>query len=251
MIEEPFHIENPPIVEAVIDIDCDLPPTFDLRAAQQTICETFKDSYPQTREQVLSETQMRQERDAPPQVQMGRQALHAVQLIQEDGKQLVQFRENGFSFNRLAPYNGLDVYLGEIERTWNLFQKLANPVKIRKVALRTINRILLPVEENGINLEEYIKTSPRLPTNCDLIFVGFLNHHKAVDPHSENQVDIILTAQPVKTNELPIILDINAFREVSLDYGDWAEILSLMGALRDLKNNVFRNTLTEKCLNLF
>ena len=104
MPEEPFHIENPPIVETVLDIDCDFPPNFDLRAAQGDIRDAMREQYPKHREQMLHQTQIRQERDASPQVQLEHQTLNAVQLLKEDEKQLVQFRANGYSFNRLAPY---------------------------------------------------------------------------------------------------------------------------------------------------
>jgi uncharacterized protein (TIGR04255 family) len=251
MPEEPFHIPNPPIVEAVLDIDCDFPPNFDLRAAQPAIREAMRQEYPKHREQMLHQTQIRQEKDAPLQVQMEQQALNAVQLLKEDEKQLVQFRANGYSFNRLAPYEGLDVYFGEIERTWQIFKDITHPVLIRKVGLRTINRILLPIINEGVSIEDYFETSPRLPDKCGLAFAGFFQQHKAVDPRTQNQVDIILMAQPAEREKLPIILDINAFKEWPIPPEAWEGILEHIRSLRDLKNNVFRNTLTEKCMNLF
>ena len=72
----------------------------------------------------------------------------------------MQVRAQGFSFNRLAPYSGLDDYLPEIERTWSLYVDLASPVQIRAIRLRYINRILLPLAANTVDLDEYLKIGP-------------------------------------------------------------------------------------------
>jgi uncharacterized protein (TIGR04255 family) len=251
MPEESFHIENPPIVEVVLDIDCDFQPNFELRAAQSAILEAFKTEYPQHDERMLHETQIRQEKGAPPKVQLGRNALHSIQLFQEDRKQLVQFRENGYSFNRLAPYECLNTYLPEIERTWGVFNEIVRPVAVRRIALRTINRMLLPLKDGGIKLEDYFKTAPKLPPECALQFTGFLNQHMAVDPRTGYRVDIVLTTQNQEQNHLPVIFDINAFAAISSAISTWKHISDVVYDLRVLKNSVFYHTLTEKCLNLY
>jgi hypothetical protein len=46
---------NPPIVEAVVDIDCDLPPGFDLAALEATSRTALQDQYPKFRTQVTQE----------------------------------------------------------------------------------------------------------------------------------------------------------------------------------------------------
>lgn len=110
-----------------------------------------------------------------------RGALAAYQFVQSDGKQLVQVRAQGFSFNRLAPYTGFDDMLAEVERTWHLYVKIASPVQIRVIRLRYINRILLPLVEGRVELDEYLKVGPKLPDEDRLAFSGFLNQHLAIE----------------------------------------------------------------------
>jgi uncharacterized protein (TIGR04255 family) len=117
--------------------------------------------------------------------------------------------------------------------------------------LRYINRILLPLTTEGVKLEEYLKICPRLPDEEKLHFVGFFNQHTAIETDTGNQVNIILAAQAPEGNWLPVIFDIAAASAGRLEPGNWAEISGKIQSLRGLKNRVFRNTLTEKCIILF
>ena len=124
-----------PIIEAVLDIDCDLPPAFDLAALETSSRERFRDQYPKLRKLFMQEHTIQAKPDALPTMSV-RHATQSLQFLHEDERQLVQVRAQGFSFNRLAPYTSLDSYLPEIERTWRLFVSIAAPVQIRTVRLR-------------------------------------------------------------------------------------------------------------------
>ena len=102
-----------------------------------------------------------------------------------------------------------------------------------------------------VKLEEYLKTAPQVPEGAGLKLVGFLNQHLAVEIDTGNQVNIVLAAQPPESGVLPVIFDNTA---ASLELGepqDWPWIREKIQSLRILKNRVFRETLTESCLNLF
>ena len=250
MSETTFRLSNAPIVEAVIEIRCDMGPTFDLPALEAAARDLFRDQYPKLRHQFIEEHRFEKQGDEPPRVSAQR-GLQAFQFLHDDEKQLVQIRTHGFSFNRLAPYSSLDDYLPEIERTWALFVQLAKPVQIQQIRLRYINRILLPMTNGQVEFTDFLKVSPRLPEEDKLHFVGFLNQHAAVDVETRNQVNIITTMQPGVNELLPLIFDIEVVHVGTAVPGDWAWIRSQIDSLRSLKNRVFKNTLTDKCLNLF
>ncbi len=239
-----------PIVEAVVDIDCDMPPAMDLAALENQARDLFRDRYPKFRGQLIQQHQFKQEIGAAPEMSI-RQSLHALQFLHDDEKQLVQVRGLGFSFNRLAPYSSLDDYLPEIERAWGLFVSFASPVQIRAVRLRYINRILLPLTNGRVELDEYLKLSPRLPDEKRLTFAGFLNQHAVVEAVTGNQANIVLTTQPQVVDQLPLIFDIEATSAGNAEPGDWPWIEAKIQSLRSLKNHIFVNALTDKCLKLF
>ncbi len=189
--------------------------------------------------------------DTTPEMQVN-QGLGAMQFLTDDGKQLVQFRPNGYSFNRLAPYGSLDDYLPEIEETWGMFQDLAKPVLMRKIGMRMINRILLPMTDGKLKFEDYLRVPPRLPeTGSPLSFLGFLDQHMVIDPDTGNRANIVKTTEVPEDGGLPLILDIDVFHLFKTIPGEWSEIQGRLESLRDLKNRIFRNALTQQCLNLF
>lgn len=250
MNEPQLNLSSPPIIEAVVDIDCDMPPNVDIDTLDVAAGAALADQYPTSRRRMLSEHQISAAPDQPVNV-TSRHGLQALQYFSPDEKQLVQFRPAGFSFNRLAPYSTLDDYLQEIERTWRLFIDIAKPVLTRTVRLRYINRIQLPMTERRVELNEYLKLSPRLADEERLNFAGFFNQHSVLEPATGNQVNIVFATQPPADDHLPIIFDIEAFNHVAAEPWDWETISGRIHSLRSVKNLVFANSLTDKCLNLF
>ena len=246
----PLNFSHPPIVEAVLDIDCDQPPGRPLEQIESAARDCYSDRYPQVRSQIVQEHQFEIKGGEPP-VMSARSALAAFQFLQADEKQLVQIRALGFSFNRLAPYTGFDELLAEVERTWRLYVKIASPVQVRVIRLRYINRILLPLTDGRVDLDEYLKVGPKLPDEERLAFGGFLNQQVAIEKGTGHQAVTVLTTQPVEGDKLPLIFDNSVTASEPREPTDWPSILQNIQSLRDLKNHIFERTLTAKCLNLF
>lgn len=246
-----FQLDRAPIIEAVLDIDCDLPPALDWDALQASAHEALRSRYPQVRQQFVQNHILTAGGDAAPVLQFN-EGLAAVQFLTEDERQLVQFRTNGFSFNRLAPYTTLDDYLPEIESAWLTFRDLVGPVMVRKIGFRMINRILLPLNEGRLNFSQYFETAPHLPvTGLKLAILGFLDQQTALDEDSGNLVNIVKTSQLPEGEMLPVILDIDAHYPWLIPPPEWEDLLPRIESLRNLKNRVFQHTLTPQCLNLF
>jgi uncharacterized protein (TIGR04255 family) len=187
-------LKNAPIVEAVLEIVCDMPPDLDIAALQERAQEAFRPQYPKVRTVLMREHHI--ETKALTQSRYGvKHRVQGVQLVQDDEKQLVQVKTGGFSFHRLAPYSTLDDYLGEMERTWRLFVQLSSPVQVRLVQLRSINRLLLPMSSGQLALDEYLKTCSRLPDEDRFGLLGFLNQHEAVEKETGNRMNIVMASQ--------------------------------------------------------
>ena len=242
---------NPPIVESIFDIECDFHPGFQLSGFQEEAAQLFKDTYSKARKVMFQTHQFKYGKDSPPQQTVMEGGIQALQHFTEDEKQLVQIRNSGYSFNRLAPYTSLDDYLPEIEKTWGLFVELVNPIQIRAIRLRYINRILLPLESGGVQLDSYLKMAPQLPEEDSFSLTGFLNQYQAEDLETGSQVNIVLTAQPKEGNILPVIFDSTVLAPTQSRPDDWESIKGKILVLRELKNRIFLKALTQKCLDLF
>ncbi len=250
MSEPEFNFPKAPIVEAVLDIECDMPPGLKIASLEGAARDRFRDRYPKFRAQFLQEHTIETKPDHPPQMSV-RRDVQGFQFLQEDEKQLVQVRTLGFSFNRLAPYGSLDDYLPEIERAWRLFIELASPAQIRVIRLRYINRIPLPLTAGRVQLDDYLEVAPHLPDEKALTFTGFLNQHSAIETETGHQVNLVLTTQLPDGEKLPLIFDNCVVAVENGDPENWTWILTKIQALRALKNRIFKNTLTKKCQNLF
>jgi uncharacterized protein (TIGR04255 family) len=246
-----------PIIEAVVDIDCDLPADVDLADMEAEVRERFSERYPGFRRIFRPNGHQLVSAGAPPQLDV-RAATDAFQLLSDDEPQLVQVRRGGYSFNRFRPYKDLDDYLPEIERTWKIFVDLLSPVAIRRIGLRFINQIdLPPVEEIG-DLADYLNLGSRPPEHLSLKFTSVLNEYSAVEDRTENEVKVrfVIREQDVpppwrREMPVPVILDIVGSQRGSVDRLVWENIQPTIQSLRRMDNAIFRSSLTERCLNLF
>lgn len=253
------RLKNPPIIEAVIDVDCDPPLGFDLAALEGVARARFGDRYPKFGTQVIPLPVAEANVGAPPHISF-QSALQALQFRQEDEKQLVQIRLQGFSFNRLAPYSSLDDYLPEIERTWRLYVDLVAPVQMRAIRLRYINRIVLPMVANTIDFDEFLKIGRGFPDQDKLVFSGLFIQQTAIEKDTGAEVNLVLRGQTPKVETLAVnpkvetlevILDITVAAAVRSEETDWANMQPVVASLRRLKNRIFAGTLTIKCMELF
>lgn len=249
-VERGLKLVNAPIVEAVLDVDCDMRSDFDLSMVEAGARDAYCSLYPKLQIRRFQEHLIQQDTNANPRYST-RDGLEAFMFLDETQKQIVQVRNQGFSFNRLAPYARLDDYLEEMERTWSLFVPIVQPLRVRAVKLRYINRMSLPLVGDKVDLDEYLKLGPRVPEDDKLSLVNFMSRNVAVDAETGHQVTIVLTSQPVDHGMLPVIFDITVADVTPDDSLAWGHIQSKVQSLRDLKNYVFERTLTERCLELF
>lgn len=243
-------LRHPPIVEAVVDTECDLPSGRDLPALEGPARKAFQDSYPELKKQVIHEQEIRAKADAEPEVSL-RHGLSAYQFVQAGARQLVQVRRLGFSFNRLAPYSSLDEYLPEIKRCWTLYRSFAAPTRVRLVRLRYINRVLLPMTQGEIDLGRYFRSAPRMPSIEGLALGGFVHQYAVEEKLTGNRANLILASQRLEGNSLPIILDNGVEAAESGEPEDWSWMLGVINQLRVLKNDIFFGSVTAECLKLF
>jgi uncharacterized protein (TIGR04255 family) len=251
MSDTALKLANAPIIEAVLDIDCDMPPGQQFASLQSPAHDAFRQEYPKFRTAFVQTHQIETKADQPPQMSV-KHAIQAFQFLNNDERQIVQLRTQGFSFNRLLPYTSLDDYLPKIEHAWKLFVSIASPVQIRTVRLRYINRIMLPLAANeSVELDHYLKIGPRVPDEKKFTLLGFLDQQSFLDVTTGNRANIILTGQPIENDKGSIIFDITAESLLKTEPENWPWLLAQIQSLRVLKNHIFINTLTEQCLKLF
>jgi len=164
-------------------------------------------------------------------------------------KKIVQARMDGFTFNKLKPYESWDSFRSEAHKLWDIYFRITNPVKITRIALRYINRIEIPLPIK--DFKEYILTTPeiapKLPQALDHFFM------QLVVPNPDIPATAIITqtiGKPTQNQILPLILDIDVSLKTSY-VDNKSEMWDEFEKLRIFKNDIFFDSTTDKAKELF
>lgn len=237
---------NAPIVEAVLDINVKLPGEITLESLEAQH-EHMKDRFPEVSEriQVSGGSKLG---PSPSALKSEKTILGYLFRSPQEAK-LVQHRLDGFSFNKLKPYMDWDSFKSEAQELWQSYRSYNNPAKITRIALRYINsiEIPLPIKE----LTEYLLTSPVTVPNMAQKITRFLTRIESENERIPAYAVITQTiGDPTEMKKLPLILDIDVFH--GSDYTtNMDAIWDVFEELRDYKNEIFFNSISEKTKELF
>jgi uncharacterized protein (TIGR04255 family) len=239
-------LRNPPITEAVIDLFAKLPSNIDL-ARLLAAHEAVKGDYPEVQKRFFFEGQF-QVKDDKGSFLPRQQGQDGHLFKSPNGKQVFQARLDGFSFNRLKPYETWEKTRDEAKRLWAVYAKHACPEFVTRVALRFINQIplTLPVADFGAYLTAPVPLPEGISTTA-----GFLTRVAVLDSKSTASATITQVFDPAPgATTGRLILDIEAAcnpkSPLTADEA-WATLESM----RDFKNQCFFGSLTEKALEPF
>ena len=245
---EPEHFPNAPIVEALLDIAVVLPETVDqekLASFQERLGKRYPNK--QVRHSWSAEVQLRP--GALPETR-GTATGVGYLFTSQDGKQVVQVRKDGFSFSRLKPYEKWDLFSQEARGLWSQYVSTLKPTKVIRAALRFINRIELPLP--FADFKEYLLTTPEIAPGLPQSLSSFF--FRVVIPDERAKALAIITETieeaEVTKGKLPVIFDIDVFRTGSFPT-DAEKLWPMFAELRELKDRIFFESLTDKAKDLF
>jgi len=251
MTENYITFPNPPITEALIDIRVDLPKEITLDNLI-LFYDEVKERFPLKEEKVHWRTGFKVAAGDVPQISEHVAGVGGYLFRSSDKTKVVQSRLDGFTFNKLKPYEDWETFCDEARELWIKFLKIARPKNTTRLALRYINQIDIPLPFN--DFDEYILTIPEIAPGLPSALSEFLM--KLVIPNDEikSKAVILETMKNVEIRNgqkvLPLVFDIDVFRLISLDPNS-EEIWNIMGILRNFKNDIFFKSLTEKAKELF
>jgi uncharacterized protein (TIGR04255 family) len=238
-----------PITEALFDFRVELPPAFDPQAFAQLQPE-LRDAYPTMEVQNRIEGRFALDPATPaggtPVVlpQQTRASLNGYLFRSSDNLTVAQFRRDGFTLNRLAPYTGWEALVPEVLRLWGLYRAIGRPSTIVRLAVRYLNRLTFPLA--GAHLPAILVAPPPLPAGVTTSLEAFLTRVVIYNEELAASAIISQSSEPSpEEDDAVIILDIDAFRmpEGGVPFN---EVPAALEALRALKNRAFFGSLTEQ-----
>jgi uncharacterized protein (TIGR04255 family) len=165
----------------------------------------------------------------------------------KDGRHIAQATTDEFLFSRLHPYTSWKEFKSEAQRIWEPYRDLVSPVSIKRVGLRFINRLSFP---NPCDYDNYLKSPPVVPEGLPQSVSGFLTQVMMEDPQNKVSSALIQVSHPsVDPDFSEVILDISSSKQGDFDL-DEKKIWSMFDLLRDTKNCIFFNSITEKTLKM-
>lgn len=238
-------LRNAPIVEAVIDIGVAQRKDFEMELLKQAY-PSIIGNYPIQREQRFFEShfQHRVGTDAP-KVETSDGGVAGYQYITKDQKQLMQFKREGFSFNRLKPYSDWKSVKLSASSGWKIYNNIAQPLTLTRLALRYINKLTFDLSTESVH--DYMILPIALPPEFQQSTVDTFVYRTTINCRDNNLKAHYTLAREktVQANEFSVIVDIDVFKELGEDVDD-ERVFEQLDTLRQLKNDLFFKTLTDK-----
>ena len=85
------------------------------------IYDSLKESYPNKRERISWHTGIQFKSEVIPEVQPAQGGPDGYLLSSLDGRQIVQARLDGYTFNKLKPYDRWETFREEAKRIWQTY----------------------------------------------------------------------------------------------------------------------------------
>jgi len=244
----PEIFPNPPITEALIDIRVQLPNDVSLTDLGK-LHDKIKGSYPDKKARKKWEGTLELKNEQEPHVKTAHFEIDGYHFKSPDGKQVVQYRLDGFTFSRLRPYTKWEDLFSEARKLWDVYRTNTNPVLVSRLAVRYINSIEIPSKE--FDYDDYLTAAPKIPSGLPQLLKEFFS--RIVVPFPDRGANAIIIQTP-SLKEDPVksamILDIDVFAQVSLSPED-AKVYDILGVLREIKNEIFFGSVSEKTKELF
>ncbi len=245
MIAQPAY-KRPPITEAVIDVVVE-------GQASEGLVEKASDAlrsrYPGVQKLVAQQWTV----TAGPGAGPAHLTVHPASFRRatQDQTEIVIVAPNRVSVAQLPDYPGWETFSERFRRDWTTIKKVLGYRKIIRLGVRYINRIDVPLNDNGsFNIDDYLAIAVQAPVELHPFYAYGLQAQFGL-PSIDGAIVINsgVIPSPVPRHE-SLLLDLDLFREHDLPQRD-EELFALLDSFRVEKNRVFELAITPKARELF
>jgi uncharacterized protein (TIGR04255 family) len=255
----PRKLRNPPIVEAIIQINAAVTVPWE----EASVVAALKAAVPELPKVEVMKIAVMETTfnpfpipDSDAQTPAGWTPLasgfNSVRMRSEDEKWIAIFGRDFMSLSRLRPYRGWEQLCEMALRLWKVHATIGRPETLNRIACRYINRIEVPIDD--LNISDYLRDFGGVPAGFHS--TGFMHHEVLGVPGRPFVINFIRAHQmPVSPDggpptTLPLILDIEVVLEQAAEVRDY-DLATRLDELRGPKNDVFFGALTEKAIAPF
>lgn len=237
---------NPPIVEAVFDIrvsNTQINDVSEIESLKNTLLSEFPISNKRINFQGKIELNVKENKISS----SGASNISGYIFSNKENNRKIQFRTDGYTCNFLNPYTSWNEFSTLGYKYWKLYKDFAKPDVITRIALRYINRIELPLDNS--EFENFLTGVPRIPKSMPQTFDRYFIQMKIPCEDKDVNATISQTFENPESNYLPFIIDIDVFQQLIIPSEENLE--EKFNKLREIKNKIFEDLITEKTRELF
>lgn len=168
----------------------------------------------------------------------------------DDETQIVILWPTSFIFSHLAPYPGWDDFFERFVRDWALWKKVIGYRKIRRVGVRYVNRIDIPISVDVTHYEEFLNLYPKIPDELGPVFAYGIQTQL---PYPEIDGRITINSASIPSPLLghaSFIFDQDIFKEINIPQLEDG-LYKLLNEIHVKKNAVFEACITYRARELF
>jgi uncharacterized protein (TIGR04255 family) len=243
------HLNNAPIVEAVIDIRVSLKTS--LREDEiSSLKDLLHELYPSSEEIRIFEGGFGMVMGKPMIESPKDKGVSGYRFKSKDEKKIVQYRNDGFTFNKLKPYTSWNDVIEEANRLWRIYASKAQIERVSRIAVRYINRLNIPLPIK--DFKEYLTKPPDIPDGVPDSVSNFLCRIVLHDIEKGISANVAQALEnSIKPGFANIILDIDVYKNVDIQPNNYEKIWEFFEQFHELKNKIFFNSITENTARLF
>jgi len=239
------HYDNAPIKEAIIDVKIESSPALTL-AAFERAHTALPPGYSERRKLMVN--QLRGHMEEGVLTATATQDDMGYAFVGGEGKNVAQFRVDGFRFSRLSPYRSWDELRNETEIFWALYRQIVGDIRIVGVGLRYINQLDIPTPIR--DFRDFVRVYPEVSADLDQLLAGFFMQVQI--PQNDLGAMLILNESivpPSRPDVVSVVLDIDLMKP-NLRIESNYELWDILDALRLRKNLIFESCITNRTREL-
>ncbi len=174
-------------------------------------------------------------------------------LTSKDQADVVQIKPNSMACSRLAPYHGWESFEPRARENWEIWRKTTKHTKIKRIGVRYLNRIDIPLRRgHKIDIEDYLTIFPKYPEPH--LLTSFTKYTMQVmGPFSIEGFYLIINTNVVKSpliDHFSIVLDLDLSPQGDMPQRN-DKVWEMINKMREYKNNAFEMCITDKARELF
>ena len=152
--------------------------------------------------------------------------------------------------SQLAPYPGWDEFFGRFARDWKLWNRHIGFRQVKRIGMRYINRIDIPITKPIVEHERYLNVFPKVPDSFGPITAyGVQTAFYFEDIGCNLNLNSAAVPSPLP-NHASFVIDQDISKEIDPPQSE-KDIYALLHQIRLRKNQIFEACVSDRSRELF